>query len=45
MFKKTANNNAPLADRVALLERELQKTREMIKADMERLIEMMKKER
>ena len=45
MFKKTENKNVPLADRVTLLERELEKTRELIQADMKRLIEMVKKER
>ena len=45
MFKKAQNKNMPLADRVTLLERELEKTRELIQSDMKRLIEMMKKER
>jgi len=45
MFKKAENKKVPLADRVALLERELAKTRELIQADMKRLIEMMKKGR
>ena len=39
MFR-TNNKSAPLADRVATLERELKKTREQVQEDMKRLIEM-----
>jgi hypothetical protein len=44
-----ANRNrrerVPLADRVTMLEQQLQETRELIQKDMQRLIEMVKKER
>ena len=45
MFKKTQNKQVPLADRVTILESELRKTREMIRADMEKLIKLMRKDR